>query len=126
MASNKYKILIVEDEVAIAELEKDSEMKAHLNSILAKRMERSIKKEEIKRDNYKAIKEMFEKHPKAKNLVKSMVNNKKQIKTRLLLPDAFPDQVDLLLWSLLYRSLQFPPCSEKICLTADLLLFLPE
>ena len=62
-----------------AELTQDPEMKAHLNSILAKRMERSIKKEEAKRDAYKEIKEIFEKHPNAKNLIKGIVNKNKEI-----------------------------------------------
>lgn len=62
-----------------AELEQDSEMKAHLNNILAKRMERSIKKEEAKRDAYKEIKEIFEAHPNAKNLIKGIANKNKEI-----------------------------------------------
>lgn len=62
-----------------AELEQDPEMKAHLNSILAKRMERSIKKEEAKRDAYKEIKEIFEAHPNAKNLIKGLANRNKDI-----------------------------------------------
>lgn len=62
-----------------AELEQDPEMKAHLNSILAKRMERSIKKEEAKRDSYKEIKEIFEAHPNAKNLIKGIAKRNKDI-----------------------------------------------
>lgn len=62
-----------------SELEQDPEMKAHLNTILAKRMERSIKKEEAKRDSYKEIKEIFEKHPNAKNLIKGIANKNKEL-----------------------------------------------
>lgn len=62
-----------------AELEQNPEMKAHLNSILAKRMERSIKKEEAKRDSYKEIKEIFEAHPNAKKRINDIVDYNKII-----------------------------------------------